>query len=346
MKLKDFSYTLPDELIAQQPRPQRDASRMLLLHRQQKTIEDGQFASLPEFLQKGDVLVINDSRVIPARIYGKKSTGAILEILLLTCKEKKNGSELWEVLARPGKRINENDTIDLGHSCEAKVVTRLSDKKWLMAFHAQDGFENYLEKFGRAPLPPYIKRKKSIASDNTNDRERYQTVYAKAAGSIAAPTAGLHFSPEIMNTLQSKGVQIAPITLHVGIGTFFPIEVENVETHVMQTECFEISPDAAEKINNAKRVIAVGTTSSRTLESVADKNGYIAPQSGETCLYIYPGYTFKRVNGLLTNFHLPQSSLFLLVCAFAGTDFMKEAYAHAVDNRYYFYSYGDCMLIV
>jgi len=346
MKLKDFSYTLPDELIAQQPRPQRDASRMMLLQRWQKAIKDEQFASLPEFLQKGDVLVINDSRVIPARIYGKKPTGAILEILLLTCKEKKNGSELWEVLARPGKRINENDTIDLGHSCEAKVVARLSDKKWLMTFSAADGFENYLENFGRAPLPPYIKRKKSVAPDNTNDRERYQTVYAKAAGSIAAPTAGLHFSPEIMNTLQSKGVQIAPITLHVGIGTFFPIEVENVETHTMQTEYFEISPDAAEKINNAKRVIAVGTTSSRTLESVADKDGYIAPQSGETCLYIYPGYTFKRVNGLLTNFHLPQSSLFLLVCAFAGTDFMKEAYAHAVDNRYYFYSYGDCMLII
>lgn len=346
MKLKDFSYILPDALIAQHPRPQRDASRMMKLDRRGKTIEDSQFSSLPEFLEKGDVLVINDSRVIPARIYGKKPTGAILEILLLTRKEKKEGAELWEVLARPGKRINENDIIDLGHSCEAKVIARISDKKWLMAFNAQNGFENYLERFGRAPLPPYIKRKKSVAPDNTNDRERYQTIYAKAAGSIAAPTAGLHFSTDILNALQCKGVQIAKITLHVGIGTFLPIETENVEDHVMETEFFEITSETAEKINNAKRVIAVGTTSTRTLESVADANGYIAPQSGETRLYIYPGYSFKRVNGLLTNFHLPQSSLFLLVCTFAGTDFIRQAYTRAVENRYLFYSYGDCMLIL
>jgi len=346
MNLQDFSYFLPDELIAQHPRLKRDASRMMMLHRKIEKIEDSQFSSLPEYLQRGDVLVINDSRVIPARIYGKKPTGAILEILLLTCKEKKDGSELWEVLARPGKRLNENDTIDLGHSCEAKVLDRLSDKKWLMAFNAQDGFENYLERFGRAPLPPYIKRKKSLAPDQTDDRQRYQTIYAKTAGSIAAPTAGLHFSSDTLNAIQSKGVQIAPITLHVGIGTFLPIETETVENHVMPTEFFEIGSEAAEKINHAKRVIAVGTTSTRTLESVADKNGYITPQSGETCLYIYPGYSFKRVNGLLTNFHLPQSSLFLLVAAFAGTDFIKNAYARAVENRYLFYSYGDCMLIV
>lgn len=346
MKLEDFSYFLPDHLIAQHPRPQRDASRMMLLNRRGSTIEDRQFSSLTDCLQKGDVLVINDSRVIPARIYGKKSTGAILEILLITCKEKKDGSELWEVMARPGKRINENDVIDLGHTCKARVVARASDKKWLMAFNAQDGFENYLQRFGRAPLPPYIKRKKSTAPDNGSDRERYQTIYAKTAGSIAAPTAGLHFSAEVLKALKSKGVGIAAITLHVGIGTFWPIETEIVEDHVMQTEYFEITPDTAEKINNAKRVIAVGTTSTRTLESVADKSGYIAPQSGETRLFIYPGYSFKRVNGLLTNFHLPRSSLFLLVCAFAGTDFVKTAYARAVENRYLFYSYGDCMLIL
>ena len=346
MNLQDFSYFLPDELIAQHPRPQRDASRMMTLHRQEKTLEDSHFFSLPDYLQRGDVLVINDSRVIPARIYGKKATGAILEILLLTCKEKKDGLELWEVLARPGKRLTENDTIDLGHSCDAKVVARISDKKWLMAFSAANGFRNYLERFGHAPLPPYIKRKKSVGPDNTNDRERYQTIYAKAAGSIAAPTAGLHFSADVLKALHSKGVQIATITLHVGIGTFLPIETDIVENHVMETEFFEISPDAAEKINNAQRVIAVGTTSTRTLEGVADKNGYITPQSGETRHYIYPGYSFKRVNGLLTNFHLPQSSLFLLVCAFADTDFMKKAYAQAVENRYLFYSYGDCMLIL
>ena len=346
MKLKDFSYILPEELIAQHPRPQRDASRMMKLNPREKTIGDSQFSLLPECLERGDVLVINDSRVIPARIYGKKSTGAILEILLLTCKEKKDTSELWEVLARPAKRLSENDTIDLGHSCEAKVVARLSDKKWLMAFCAADGFENYLARFGRAPLPPYIKRKKSIAPDNTDDRERYQTIYAKSAGSIAAPTAGLHFSTDVLAALQAKGVQIAPITLHVGIGTFLPIEAETVEDHIMQTEFFEINSDTANKINNAQRVIAVGTTSTRTLESVVDKNRTIVPQSGETCLYIYPGYSFKIVNGLLTNFHLPQSSLFLLVCAFAGTDFVREAYSRAIDNRYLFYSYGDCMLIL
>ncbi len=346
MNLEDFSYFLPDDLIAQHPRQQRDASRMMLLHRRDKTIEDRQFSSLPDCLQKGDVLVINDSRVIPARIYGKKTTGAILEILLITCKDKKDGSEVWEVLARPGKRINENDVIDFGHSCEARVVARESDKKWLMEFSAQDGFENYLQRFGRAPLPPYIKRKKSTSPDHGSDRERYQTIYAKTAGSIAAPTAGLHFSAEVLDALKSKGVGIAVITLHVGIGTFWPIETEIVENHVMQTEYFEITPDTAEKINNARRVIAVGTTSTRTLESVADKNGHITPQSGETSLFIYPGYSFKTVNGLLTNFHLPRSSLFLLVCAFAGTDFVKTAYARAVENRYLFYSYGDCMLIL
>ncbi|MDD4355784.1 MAG: tRNA preQ1(34) S-adenosylmethionine ribosyltransferase-isomerase QueA [Smithellaceae bacterium] len=346
MKLEEFSYFLPDDLIAQHPRPQRDTSRMMLLHHRDNTIEDRQFSSLPDCLQKGDVLVINDSRVIPARIYGKKRTGAILEILLVTCKEKKDGAEWWEVLARPGKRINENDVIDLGHSCEARVVARLSDKKWLMAFHAQNGFENYLERFGRAPLPPYIKRKKITTPDHSDDRERYQTIYAKTGGSIAAPTAGLHFSTEVLEALKSRGVGIAAITLHVGIGTFWPIETENVENHVMQTEYFEITPDAAETINNARRVIAAGTTSTRTLETVADKNGHITPQSGETRLFIYPGYSFKRVNGLLTNFHLPRSSLFLLVCAFAGADFVKAAYARAVENRYLFYSYGDCMLIL
>lgn len=346
MKLRDFSYVLPDELIAQHARPQRDASRMMKLDRRQHTIEDSRFACLPDYLERGDVLVINDSRVIPARIYGKKPTGAILEILLLTRQERRGGSEVWEALVRPGKRVSENDTIDLGHHCEAKVVARLTDKKWLMAFQARDGFENYLERFGRAPLPPYIKRKKSIAPDQTDDRLRYQTVYAKNAGSIAAPTAGLHFSAEILKVLQSKGVLIAPITLHVGIGTFSPIETENIEDHVMETEFFEISKKTAEEINNARRIIAVGTTSTRTVESAVDQHGIITPQSGETRLFIYPGYSFKRVNGLLTNFHLPQSSLFLLVSAFAGTQYIREAYARAVESRYFFYSYGDCMLIL
>lgn len=319
---------------------------MMLLRRDKRTIADCHFSSLPENLQRGDVLVVNDSRVIPARIYGKKPSGGLLEILLLTCKEKIDGKELWEVLARPAKRLKENDVIDLGHSCEAQVIARLSDKKWLMAMSAKDGFNNYLERFGRAPLPPYIKRRRSMAPDQTDDRDRYQTIYAKTAGSIAAPTAGLHFSSEVLNTLRTKGIQIASITLHVGIGTFLPIETETIEDHVMETEFYEITTEAANIINNARRVIAVGTTSTRTLESVADSNGYVKPQSGETRLFIYPGYSFKRVNGLLTNFHLPRSSLFLLVSAFAGMDFIRESYAEAVEKRYFFYSYGDCMLIL
>jgi S-adenosylmethionine:tRNA ribosyltransferase-isomerase len=346
MKLKDFDYLLPEDLIAQHPRPERDASRMLRLNLRDKTLLDSSFTALPDFLEAGDVLVVNDSRVIPARLYGKKATGAILEILLLSRKDTSGPTQLWEVLARPGKRIREEDTIDLGHGAKGSVVARLSEKKWLMAFCSPDGFDAHLERFGRAPLPPYIKRKKSADPDQSADRERYQTVYAKPAGSIAAPTAGLHFTEKVLAALRSGGVQIASVTLHVGIGTFLPIEAENVEDHVMQKEYFEISEEAARIINAARRVIAVGTTSTRTLESAADKDGRVRPQSGETDLYIYPGYAFKRVDGLLTNFHLPQSSLFLLASAFAGTDFIREAYAHAVGQRYLFYSYGDCMLIV
>jgi S-adenosylmethionine:tRNA ribosyltransferase-isomerase len=346
MELKNFSYFLPEELIAQHPCRQRDQARMMILQRDLKKIDDFHFFQLPDFLQKDDVLVVNDSRVIPARLFGRKPTGAILEILLLTKKESREGAEIWEVLARPAKRLNENDVIDLGNGCEAKAFARISEKKWLFEFSVPDGLENYLNRYGRAPLPPYIKRRKSVIPDITDDRERYQTIYARNPGSIAAPTAGLHFSAAVLQALQSKGVQVAAVTLHVGYGTFLPIETKEVENHVMEFEHYEISADAAEKINNAKRVIAVGTTSTRTIESAADKDGYIRPQAGETRLFIYPGYQFKKISGLLTNFHLPQSSLFLLVCALAGTGFIKKAYQHAVHNRYFFYSYGDCMLII
>ena len=345
MELKDFSYFLPDELIAQHPNQKRDRSRLLFLDKKKEKMADLSFFQLPDFLQSGDVLVINDSRVIPARLFGKKPTGGILEILLLTKKESEKESQTWEVLLRPAKRLRENDIIDLSNNCEAKVLARISDKKWLIEFFAPDGFEAYLNSFGRAPLPPYIKRKKTAQLDIT-DLERYQTIYAKNPGSIAAPTAGLHFSADVLQTLQAKGIQIAPITLHVGYGTFLPIESDEVEKHVMESECYEISAGSSQIINNAKRLIAVGTTSTRTLESVADNNGYVQANSGATNCFIYPGYKFKRVNGLLTNFHLPQSSLFLLVCAFAGTNLIKKAYQHAVENRYLFYSYGDCMLIL
>ena len=344
MDLKDFSYFLPDELIAQHPCQKRDRSRLLFLDKKKEQMVDSSFFQLPNFLQQGDVLVINDSQVIPARIFGKKPTGGILEILLLTKKESKKESQTWEVLLRPAKRLHENDVIALGNNCEAKVLARISDKKWLLEFFAPDGFDAYLNQFGRAPLPPYIKRKKT-ASPDVADRERYQTIYAKNPGSIAAPTAGLHFSADVLQALQAKGIQIAAITLHVGYGTFLPIVVNEVEKHVMESEYYEISAENSQIINNARRIIAVGTTSTRTLESVADDDGYVPAKSGFTNFFIYPGYKFKRVGGLLTNFHLPQSSLFLLACAFAGTDLIKKAYLHAVENRYLFYSYGDCMLI-
>ncbi|OPY87957.1 MAG: S-adenosylmethionine:tRNA ribosyltransferase-isomerase [Smithella sp. PtaU1.Bin162] len=345
MELKDFSYFLPEELIAQHPYPERDRSRMMRLERESGRISDYSFFQLPEFLQKDDVLVINNSRVIPARLFGKKPTGASLEILLLTKREETDTSSVWEVLLRPAKRLRENDIIVLSTDCEAKVLTRISEKKWLLCFSCTGNFENYLNNHGRAPLPPYIKRKNND-EQFVDDLERYQTIYAKHPGSIAAPTAGLHFSAEVMQALRKKGVQIAPVTLHVGYGTFLPITVNSVEDHAMEPEYYEINPEAVEIINNARRVIAVGTTATRTLESIADEKGLIKAQSGFTNLFIYPGHQFRRVNGLITNFHLPESSLFLLVCAFAGTDFIKKAYLHAVDNRYTFYSYGDCMLII
>jgi S-adenosylmethionine:tRNA ribosyltransferase-isomerase len=345
MKLQDFSYNLPGKLIAQHPREQRDQSRLLFVNRGKNATADFSFFQLPDLLQSGDVLVINDSKVIPARLFGKRTTGGILEMLLLTRKKGGEFSQTWEALIRPVKRLHERDIIHLGNHCEAKVSARLSDKKWLLEFSAPEGFDAYLQKYGRAPLPPYIKRKKDEQPDIT-DLERYQTVYAQNPGSIAAPTAGLHFTDDVLLRLKSKGIQIAPVTLHVGYGTFLPIETQDVENHVMESEYFEISDESARLINSARRIIAVGTTSTRTLESAVNPEGFVAVQSGFTSLFIYPGYKFKRINGLLTNFHLPESSLFLLVCAFAGTDMIKKAYAHAVENSYMFYSYGDCMLIL
>lgn len=345
MDLKDFSYFLPHKLIAQHPCEKRDNSRLLFLNKKKETYADSFFFQLPDLLQNGDVLVINDSKVIPARLFGKKQTGAMMEILLLTKTKSDQESQTWEALIRPAKRLRENDVINLEDNGKANVLARISDKKWLLEFFSPDGFDNYLEKFGRAPLPPYIKREKNVSPD-IKDLERYQTIYAQTPGSIAAPTAGLHFSDDVMQTLRSRGILIAPITLHVGYGTFLPIEVNEIEKHVMESEYYEISPESSRIINNARRLIAVGTTSTRTLESACDHHGYVNTPSGFTNLFIYPGYQFKRVNGLLTNFHLPQSSLFLLVCAFAGTDLTKKVYAHAVENQYRFYSYGDCMLIL
>lgn len=346
MKLKDFDYHLPEELIAQQPCDLRDRSRMMIINRKTKEVECNIFKNLPEYLKKGDVLVINDSKVISARLIGQKETGGTIEILLLSRRcNYREPVQTWEVLLRPAKRVSIGTRILFNGECEAHLIDRLSDKKWGVEFLTSMEFDHFLEKYGRAPLPPYIKRNK----DNTKslaDIDRYQTIYARHPGSVAAPTAGLHFSQNILETLKKTGVHIAPVTLHVGYGTFLPIETDIVEKHIMEEEFFEITREAAEVINAAEKVIAVGTTSIRVIESVADDAGKVKPLSAHTGLFIHPGYRFKRVNGLITNFHLPRSSLLLLVCAFAGKDLMMKAYNQAIENRFRFYSYGDCMLIL
>jgi S-adenosylmethionine:tRNA ribosyltransferase-isomerase len=329
-RLEEFTYDLPEELIAQEPAAVRDRSRMMVLHRKTGEIEIRTFRDLPGYFGEGDVFVVNDSRVFPARLIGRKETGGMIEILLLTRQAGDPPGETWEVLLRPAKRVGVGTTVTFAAGCRARIVRRLSEKQWLLDFRTEIPFDDFLARFGRAPLPPYIKRKRDRARSQ-QDLERYQTVYARVKGSVAAPTAGLHFTDEVFALLRGRAVGIAPVTLHVGYGTFLPIEAENVEDHVMEEEHFTIDGETARMVNGAKRVIAVGTT---------------RPVSCSTRLYLYPGSRFRRVDALLTNFHLPKSSLFLLVCAFAGTERMQEAYRMAVENRFRFYSYGDCMLIL
>jgi S-adenosylmethionine:tRNA ribosyltransferase-isomerase len=344
MQLEEFTYDLPEELIAQEPIPIRDSSRMMVVHRETGDCELRTFSDLPDYTRAGDVVVVNDSRVFPARLIGSKQTGGLIEILLLTRRAEGPG-ERWEVLLRPAKRVAVGTTIHLAEGCRATLLDRLSEKLWLMAFETPMPFDDFLARFGRAPLPPYIKRKRDSAPLQL-DLERYQTVYARVKGSVAAPTAGLHFTPEVFEHLRERGVQIAPLTLHVGYGTFLPIEAPRVEDHRMEEEHFTLEESSTRLINEAGRVIAVGTTSTRVLESLARDTGPLEPVSGSTRLFIYPGFRFHRVDALLTNFHLPKSSLFLLVCAFAGRELMQKAYRLAVENRFRFYSYGDCMLIL
>jgi S-adenosylmethionine:tRNA ribosyltransferase-isomerase len=345
MKLEEFDYPLPEELIAQEPATIRDLSRMMVVHRPSGRIDICTFRDLPEYIGPGDTIVVNDSRVFPARLIGRKETGGLIEILLLVRRQDELSGELWEVLLRPAKRLAVGMTIAFADACRATVVSRLSEKQWLLQFTTAMPFDEFLARQGRAPLPPYIKRKRDRSRSEV-DLKRYQTVYARVQGSVAAPTAGLHFTPEILDRLQSRGAAIAPVTLHIGYGTFLPIETELVEDHLMEEERFILNNDTARKVNDAKRVIAVGTTATRVLESVADAEGRIGPADRSTRLYIYPGYRFRRVDALVTNFHLPKSSLFLLVCAFAGQDLILKAYRLAVENRFRFYSYGDCMLIL
>ena len=347
MKLSDFDYLLPAELIAQRPAQQRDASRMMLINRTAGTVEHSSFCRIDSYLKPGDVLVVNDSKVIPAHLTGVKATGGAVEILLLTRRD--TGADaptaIWDVLLKPAKRLHPGDIIRFGDAGEAHVVERISDKKWRLAFTTTDDFGSFLNTYGTAPLPPYIKRKQG-EPDGINDLERYQTVYARVPGSVAAPTAGFHFSAPVLERLSGIGVTVAFITLHVGYGTFLPVVADNVEDHRMEEETFELSDETARIINSANRVIAVGTTATRVLESVADDAGTVRPTMGSTGLFIYPGYRFKRVNGLLTNFHLPKSSLILLASAFAGTELLRKAYAMAIAERYRFFSYGDCTLIL
>jgi len=350
MKLAEFDYNLPIDLIAQAPAAARDESRLMVLDRKTGDIRTALFKELPGFLMRDDLLVVNDSKVIPCRLYGRKDTGAEIEILLL----RKHGDTGWEALLRPGKRVRENTVIFFGPDMkpevradvrgEARVIKKLSEKTWLLEFKTEQDFESFLKVKGRAPLPPYIKR--SAQNDAVADIERYQTIYARVPGSVAAPTAGLHFTPDVLGQLRNNGIGVAEITLHVGYGTFLPITAENVEDHVMEEEFFEIGEQSATEINRARRVIAVGTTSTRVLESITDREGQLKPASGSTRLFIYPGYRFKRVQGLITNFHLPKSSLFLLAAAFAGKENLLRAYEMAIREKFRFYSYGDCMLII
>jgi S-adenosylmethionine:tRNA ribosyltransferase-isomerase len=343
MKLDEFDYDLPPGLIAQAPLPERDDSRLMVLDRRSGDTELTVFRSLPSYLRKDDLLVVNNSRVIPARLTGRKTTGAAIELLLL----RREGVNQWQAMLRPGKRVRENTKVLFGTEGEARLVKRISDKKWIIRFDTAGDFDEFLKRNGQAPLPPYIKRTEGGgAQQRLFDLERYQTVYARVPGSVAAPTAGLHFTDGVVSRIGKLGAQMAEITLHVGYGTFLPITTEDIEDHVMEEEFFEIGQQSAAAINRARRVIAVGTTSTRVLESVADAQGRVGAAEGSTRLFIYPGYRFKRVEGLITNFHLPKSSLFLLASAFAGRENLLRAYERAIKEKFRFYSYGDCMLII
>ena len=342
MLLSDFDYDLPEELIAQAPLPQRDASRMLVLDRRTQTWTDRTFHNFVDYVSPNDVVVVNNTRVIPARLIGKRRpAGGRVEIFLV----RQLPEDTWEALVRPGGRLKPGSIVDFGAHLSGEIIDEPGTEIRHVKFKCEGSFEEELARVGVTPLPPYIKRNET----SNNDRERYQTVYAQSSGAIAAPTAGLHFTSEVVTELRSKA-HVAEITLHVGYGTFEPVRVAEVSDHAVSSESYEVSREAANTINDAKggsgRVIAVGTTTVRTLESSTNSSGQLLPQQSESKLTITPGYTFQIVDALLTNFHLPRSSLLLLVSAFAGRDFTLAAYKHAVDQGYRFYSYGDCMLIL
>ena len=341
MKTSDFYYDLPEELIAQDPLEDRTASRLLVLDRKTGAVKHKIFSDVIDYLNKGDCLVINNSRVIPARLIGEKEgTGGKVEVLLL----KRRANDVWETLVKPGKKLRPGAKITFGDGrLRAEVLEVVEEGNRLVKFHYEGIFEEILDSLGEMPLPPYITHK-------LEDKEMYQTVYAKFDGSAAAPTAGLHFTKELLNKIEEKGIKIASITLHVGLGTFRPVKVDDVNNHHMHTEWYEVNAEAADIINETKRnggrVICVGTTSCRTIESVADENGYMKAKTGETDIFIYPGYKFKIMDGLITNFHLPESTLVMLVSAFAGKENVLSAYETAVKERYRFFSFGDAMILI
>ena len=340
MKLEDFDYNLPEELIAQVPIAKRDESRLMVVDREKRTIEDKVFKDIIDYLEPGDCLVRNNTKVIPARLYGKKETGANVEFVLL----KQLEGDVWESIVRPGSKLKPGTKVLFGDGLlEAEILDILEDGTRKVKFTYEGIFNEILDKIGLMPLPPYI-------HESLKENDRYQTVYAKYEGSAAAPTAGLHFTPELLKKIEEKGIKIANVTLHVGIGTFRPVKEENIEEHKMHTEHFYIKQEDVEKINetkkNGKKVIAVGTTSCRVLETIADeKTGLVKQTESDTGIYIYPGYKFKCIDGLITNFHLPKSTLLMLVSALADREFILEAYNKAVEEKYRFFSFGDAMFI-
>ena len=340
MKVTEFDYELPEELIAQTPIEKRDESRLMVLNRKNNTIEHKTFKDIIDYLEPGDCLVRNNTKVIPARIYGKKETGANIEFLLLNNIE----GDIWETIVRQGNKLHKGTKVIFGNGLlTAEILDTMPGGTRKVLFTYKGIFNEILDKIGLMPLPPYI-------HEELKEKDRYQTVYAKYEGSAAAPTAGLHFTNELLEKIEQKGIDIANVTLHVGIGTFRPVKEDTVEAHEMHSEHFYIKQEDCDKINkakkNGKRVIAVGTTSCRVLETIANpENGTVEPIEGDTQIFIYPGYTFKCIDGLITNFHLPQSTLLMLVSALAGKEYIMKAYNEAVQEKYKFFSFGDAMFI-
>lgn len=335
----DFDYFLPEELIAQTPLQDRPSSRLLVLDKESGKTEHKSFKDIIDYLEEGDCLVLNDTKVLPARLLGTNKTGAAIEFLLLSQRE----GDVWEIIVRPGKKCTPGKVISFGDGkLEGEILEVLENGNRIVRFSYDGIFNEILDELGEMPLPPYIHEKLS-------DRDRYQTVYARHEGSAAAPTAGLHFNEEFLEKIRQKGIKTAFVTLHVGLGTFRPVKVEKISEHVMHKEFYWVNQKCADIINetkkNGKKVICVGTTSTRVLESIADDNGYISPCSGETGIFIYPGYKFRCLDALITNFHLPKSTLIMLVSALAGRENVLSAYAEAVDEKYRFFSFGDAMFI-